>query len=430
MRGCVEQAIAEHKANDPQWETRLWQFATQLPLSDLTTVRDASHCPAYSGHWIYNGSLVEHQLDIYSWLPSSYGPASRGQCFLRLATRRFISKGGGEEELGDQVLPYVVVSDEKTYARLRELGLPVLEDTTLSPETLEYALYLLGQTLNSAKGHAQFIEVRSRWRAVRNAIQDIYRKLNQHSSWSPKLQTHFAIRCPTGIEFHTGPLYYSEPGSSVERAFQKELRLLDADRAYPKFFAQLGITRLITGQTVKEQITNVDNAVLTPEIQVDISERLSPWLISALMARSDKTQTFGESITRRLRERFTAKYLHELTVSYTLIAKPELTQVVRFPKFYLQIQTGQGSGAPQEKHYTLYIVATGPITFADLDGDALGTTLVQLFADDASEDIRGLFPRIVSRYRDCGGNHDVMGEYLYNQLNISKESTRRSLEFI
>jgi len=89
-----------------------------------------------------------------------------------------------------------------------------------------------------------------------------------------------------------------------------------------------------------------------------------------------------------------------LEVSYALKEKPTEEHTVDFPHFYMQRRVKPGTGAAQEASFALFVEGKPNASIFDhqIDGDALGSALVPLFQDDASDEIRSLFPRIVSRF--------------------------------
>ena len=132
----------------------------------------------------------------------------------------------------------------------------------------------------------------------------------------------------------------------------------------------------------------------------------------------------GETILRRLQERFEVKTAKELTVKYVLRENPAFEQTVKFPKFYLQRRVISRAGAVQEAHFTLYIAGEASLSLFDsaLDADALGVSLVSVFMDTMSEELAGFFPRITSRYHHCRGNAEEMTDFLHHQLKVSIEA--------
>ncbi|MFQ5851498.1 MAG: protein NO VEIN domain-containing protein [Candidatus Binatia bacterium] len=423
---CTQMAEQEYQNGDDNWRQRLWSMIKGLPVSSVTEGdNDKAFCRGggAGGHSIPAGRYLQKQLNRYRWLPSSHGPASGSECFLRLSSRRLISSGSANEELGDKLLPYVAVDNLDDLARLQHLEVEVLDDAaSASPSALVRALALLSERLSTEWGRKEILEVRSRWRLVRGAIQEIYRSLNQSQSaidCPPGVK--FATRSVGGVEFRPCPLYYAEPGSPVEQAFMGTLSLFDADRPYHRLFEQIGVTRLIPGQTVKEKFVSEGTSVPATRLRDEIVDGLAPFLLATIIARSEKTKQ-SELILRRLRERFKIKIANRLTVSFSLIEDPSIERSIDFPKFYLQRRLIQSSGAIEEAHYTLYVAANDLVSFSDLDADALGEALASMFLDGISDELAGLFPRIASRYHHLQEKSDAMEEFMYHQLGISREA--------
>jgi hypothetical protein len=336
-----------------------------------------------------------------------------------------ISSGRADEELGDKLLPYVVVESVDDVARLKHLGVEELDDAaSASPSALLRALALLGEQLSTGWGRKEILQVRSRWRLVRGAIQEMYRSLNQSTEvleCSP--ETRFAVRTPSGVEFCTSPLYYAEPGSTVEQAFLDVLPLFDADRTYLRLFERIGVARLIAGETVNEAFLAESSSVSVQSLRAEIAGQLAPYLLAPIIAKSDKSVQ-SETIVRRLTERFDVKAADRLTVSYSLIDDPAIERTIEFPKFYLQRRIVPGPGAIREAHYTLYIAGEASVSLfsSSLDADALGEALSPVFLEGIGDELAGLFPRVASRYHILQGRRDAMEEFLYYQLGISREA--------
>lgn len=427
MHLCSQAAQQEYDRNDDNWSNRLWALVKGLSRELEEWEEDTVFCArgGRGGHSIQTGSYLRNQLGHYRWLPSTQGPASSSECFVRLASRRLISTGRSDEELGDLLFPYVVVNNVDDLAQFVRLGVEELDDPgSASSDALIRALMLLGERLSTEWGQREIMDVRSRWRLVRGAIQEIYRALNQHTQhleYPPDIR--FATRSGSAVEFRTVPLYYAEPGSMIEQAFLGALPLLDADRPYPRFFEHVGITRLVPGDTVEESFLAEDRSVLASVLKDEIVEKLSPFLLAPIIAKSDAPNQ-RDVILRRLRERFEVKAVDRLTVSYSLIGDSKVAQTIEFPKFYLQRRVVPGPGAVQEAYYILYVAGRASIslTSPDLDADALGASLAPLFLDGMSEELAGLFPRIVSRYYHRRGEAEEMREFLHRQLGISEEA--------
>jgi len=425
---CTQVAEQEHQTGDSKWHQRLWSLVRDLPLSSVDELNDdEAFCRGGGpgGHSVTAGSYIRRQLDHYRWLPSSQGPMSSPECFLRRSSRRLISSGRADEELGDKLLPYVVVDSVDDLARLRHLGVEELDDAaSASPSALMRALASLGEQLSTEWGQKEILEERSRWRLVRGALQEIYRSLNQSGeALDCPSDIKFATRSDGGVEFHSSPLYYAEPGSTVEQAFLNTLPLFDADRPYPRLFDQIGVTRLIAGETVDEMFLAEDSAVPAQGLHGEITDQLAPYLLAPIIAKSDRSNQ-SETVVRRLRERFEVKAADHLTVSYSFTGSSPVERTIEFPKFCLQRRLLPGLGAIREAHYTLYVAGSASVSLSnlDLDADALGEALSPVFLGGIGEELAGLFPRIASRYHHLRGRRDAMEEFLYYQLGISREA--------
>lgn len=428
LNKCAHVAENEFQKSDNNWQQRLWSLIRGVSLYSINELDDDEvFCRGGSagGHSISIGSYVRSQIDCHPWLPSSQGPASSSECFLRLSSRRLVSMGSAHEELGDKLLPYVVVDNLSDLTILQELGVEVLDDApSASPTALVRALYLLGERLSTEWGQREIIRVRSRWRLVRGAIQEIYRTLNQIENeygFSPNAK--FATRSADVVELHTCPLYYAEPGSPIEMAFKGTLHLFDADRVYPSLFKRIGVSRLISGQIVNEKFLAEKASVNATRLKDEIVNNLAPYLLAPIIAKSEKP-TETESIVRRIRERFEVKVTRKLTVSFSLTEDPSIERVIDFPKFYLQRRIIRGRGAIQEGHYILYVAGNSPdtISLSDLDADALGEALAPIFLIGMSEELTTLFPRISSRFQHLQARKEGMQEFMHCQLGISIEA--------
>jgi len=428
--GAIADAAQQaYQVEDEHWHFRLATLIQELGQTlSVQNEPDTVFCRGGSrgGHNISIGSYLQKQLGHYSWLPSTRGPVSSTDCFVRLNSRRLISSGRLPEELGDLLLPYVVVDNINDLAKLKNLGVEPLEDpASASSAALIRALTILGQQLSTEWGQQEILTSRSRWRLVRGAIQEIYRTLNQRKevpTQSPNLLLPIRTEGEL-IELRELPLYYAEPGSPVEQAFVATLPLIDADRPYPDLFDQLGILRLTPGDTVDEIFLAEASATPAKHLQRQITEELAPYLLAPIIAKGERANV-GETILRRLQERFEVKAAKELTVTYTLHENPACEQTVEFPKFYMQRRVVPGTGVVQEAHFTLYVAGEASLTLFDpaLDADALGASLVPVFMDAISEELAGFFPRIASRYHHCRGNAEQMIDFLHHQLKVSIEA--------
>ena len=422
---CTLVAGREYDSDDERWQKRLSSLAQSLPdAAAQSTGNDAALClHGREGHSLSMSSYLHRQLKLHAWVASTRGPTTSDQCFARLTTRRLISSGRSEDELGDALLPYVVVSSLEDLARLDRLLVRELDDAaSSSPSTLMSALRILGRQLSSEWGQGEFCKVPGRWRLVHGAIQEVYRVLNQASFTSESLPgIEFAARTSDGVVFRSPPLYYAEPGSAIEQAFLQALPLFDADRAYRQLFERAGITRLTPGETIEEQLLLQNQAISSALLEEQIAAELAPYLLASIIAKSERV-TQAEAQVRRLQARFSVKTLDELRVSFSLKTDPSLTFEVKFPRFYLQRIVLPGSGAIQEAHYTLFVAGHSRSSLFDLDGDALGAALIGVFFDGPADDSAGLLPRVAARYCQVKGDRSAMTEFLYRQLSVSQEA--------
>ncbi|MDY6988930.1 MAG: DUF3883 domain-containing protein [Thermodesulfobacteriota bacterium] len=436
LNHCALMAEDEYQSRNDNWTARLWSLIRTLPISSMDEIEDdTAFCAGggAGGHSVPAGSYLRRQLDHYGWLPSSHGPAKRFECFLRLSSRRLISSGRSDEELGDKLLPYVVADTLDDLVRLQHLGIEILEDSaSASPSALVRALKLLGEELSTEWGQEQILEVRGRWRLVRGAIQEMYGYLNQlEGPIDCPSGMKFATRSVGGVEFCERPLYYADPGSPVEEAFRIDLPLFDSDRPYRKLFKEVGVTRLVTGKTVKEEFLSDDISVPATQLCDEIVNELAPYLLAPIVAKSEKPKQ-SDLILRRLRERFEVRAARRLTVSFSLIKNPEIEKTVEFPKLYLQRRLVRAQGAIEEAHYALHIVGEDSSSFSDpnLDADALGEALARVFLDGMSDELAGIFPRITARYHHFQGESEPMEEFMYYQLGISREAQEKAFAMV
>jgi hypothetical protein len=426
---CSQAAQREYESGDEAWKQRLEDLIrslTKLGISSAAQEEDTVFCRGGSrgGHSVEIGSYLNEQLAHHKWLPSSLGPASSSHCFARLRSRHLISSGRWEDELGDLLIPYVVVGSIDELAELQRLGVEALEDAdSATCEALIRALDILGKRLSTEWGRQEILSRSSRWRLVRGAIQQIYQSLNRREARVDYPQDlPLAKRSREIPAFVQLPLYYADPGSAIEQAFFEVLPLIDTDRPYPNLFEQLGVISLVSGDTVNEEFVSDADATPATQLRTEIVERLSPYLLAAITAKGDSTQV--DTVRRRLEHRFEVKATQHLAVSYSLARDPGTEQRVEFPNFYLQRQLREGPGAIREAHFTLYVAGDASMSFFDhrLDPDALGVELAQVVMDDMSEALAGLFPRITSRYYYHDGDQEEMSEYLYRQIGISESA--------
>jgi len=438
LQQCAEKAAEEFGSDEPNWVRRLWALARQLPLSDIRELdTDSAFCRGGrgGGHVIIAGQYIDQQLRTHRWLPTSLGPANSSECFLRFSSRRLISSGTLAEELGDKLLPYVVVDNIDDLARLQRLGVETLDDVdSASVSALVRALSVLGERFVSEWGQQEILKSPARWRLVRGAIQEVYRRLNQHPEGLEFAHgTKFATRSPEGVRFCAAPLYYADPGSAIEQAFMGIIPLFDADRPYARLFDQIPIIRLQSsgeGKTVEERLLTEEESKPIARLRDEIVNKLSPFLLAPIVARSERQKDI-EIIARRLRERFEVKTNDHLTVSFSVIAEPSVQRSVDFPKFYLPRRIVPGEGAVEEAHYVLYIAGSAKDSVADLDADALGQALAPVFfVDRVTEDLAGLFPRIAYKYQQAKGKLDEIRDFLYYQLGISREAQEAAMAVV
>jgi len=426
---CTQKAQQEFSQNNPTWSDRLWSLITELPDIVLDQATDKFICLGgrQGSHTITANLYVKAQLENELWLPTTLGPASSEDCFSRLITRRLISTGRSEEELGDLLLPYVIANNIIDLGKLEKLGVERLEDVeSASPQALVRALMILGDNLQTDWSRREILDVRSRWRLVRGAIQEIYRRLNQITFDTPD-DLSLAIRSSGKVEFRKAPIYYAEPGSAVERAFSNTLALFDADRTYSELFRALNIIPLVPGQTVVENFKSADRAIPANSLRSEIVDGLAPFLLAPILAKSDKAKTNrSDLILRRLRERFDVRAVESLSVSFALVSDSSIEQGVDYQNFYLQRTLLSGAGAIQEANYVLYVAGNENTSFREIDADALGEAISTVFLDGLDSDLAGLFPRITARYQQLSGDRKGIEEYLYSQLEISKEAQEDS----
>lgn len=418
---CVQQALHEYQEGDDYWQDRLLNLLSDLPV--IT--------PGDNDRYLYSAgrqglqsveipSYSNHQITGSPWLSTTWGPMKSNECFSRLIGRQFISSGRSEDALGDILLPYVVANSPFDLAKFAQYGVDSLEDAgSASISALIRALKILGQKLSEKENFANIVEVKSRWRLVRGAIQDIYRRLNQED-FDMVSDILFSSRIGEKINFRPLPLYFAAPGSPIEQAFRDLLPLLDADQVFSGLFTRLGIFHLEPGKTIEERFISENLALPAMDLQQEIVDRIAPYLMAAIFSRSDRTRQI-RVVPRRLKERFCVKAAESLRVSFSLLDDPLIRKEVEYPKFYPQRIISPGSGATTEVSYTLFFKGSEKSTLANLDADALGEALATVFLDglDSGSELFGLFPRIVVRYKEVGGKPDQMQDYLLHQLGIT-----------
>jgi hypothetical protein len=422
---CVQAAIACWKAEDSAWSTRLASLSQSVALIPDLFQRPTSvfRRQARGGGFISPiRSFLKDQLHSVDWAASSLGPVNSSRGYLRFSNRRFVSKGIGDDEIGDALIPYVVATNLDEFSSYQKLGIEPLEEGSAQPALLERFLLDIGQRLDSEWGQQSIVGVKRRWRLVRGAIQEAYRLLNQVQSDRPlDDKIKLAVRSSGDIKFHSGDCYFAETGSAIERAFASTLPLIDADRPYATLFDRLPVIRLVAGSTVKEEFVGDSRAAPSSILQREIVELLAPYLLAVVIAKSEE-QPHHELVLRRLKERFEVFTTDRLTVKFTLSQDPSLERSADFSKFYLQRIPLEKSGAIRENHYSLYAVAADNAHLKDLDGDALGSAIAALFSDGTREDYSQTFARLISRFQAEGGSAESMKAFLVDSLGISEEA--------
>lgn len=422
LKICSAVAIEEFNKNNEKWEERLDRLTQSIleAIDDDLPTDSVFRRQQVGGLPIPIQSFLHRQLSTHPFLPSTKGPASLETCFLRLHNRRLISIGTSQRELGDLLLPYVVVDDHSKLAQLENLGVEILEDaSSASSIALTRALFELGEQLTSEWGQNEIVKNRPLWRLVRGAIQEIYRVLNQKDEDLEFIpNTRFVTRVDRDFIFTSGHLYYAEPGSAMERAFKKKLPLFDADRVYLQLFKQIGITQLVPNKTVEEKFLGEKNAKLADSLRNEIVDELAPYLLSAISAKSELPPN-RDNIVTRLKERFKVKTIDTLHISFYLSEDPSIERTIEFPHFYLQ-RRNENEPVPGTAHFTLFVAGNGNEKIRDLDCDALGEDLIPVFLlDEANNELRSLFPRIVSRYQHEYSQADKMRDFMLHQLGVS-----------
>jgi hypothetical protein len=420
----VEQAHRDYQENRNEWQERLLDLLTDLP-EEKPGREDKVFCPAggQGGHQEGVSPYVSYQLKTMPWVPTTWGPRGSSDSFSRLITRHFISPGHSEKPIGDELLPYVVANGISDLTKYERYGIELLEDPeSATTSTLTRALKVLGQKLSSDWGRTEIIGVKGRWRLVRGAIQEVYRRLNQ-VDFKINSDTLLAARVENEIRFVPTPLYYADPGSPVEQAFIGLLPLFDSDQVYAKLFRQTHVIQLIPGETVDEVFESEDLAAPAQNLQKEIVEGIAPYLLAPLIARSERTKQI-KALPRRLVERFSVRAAEKIKVSFALKTDTRIRKEVEYRSFYPKRIITPGQGATTEIGYVLYVKGDVKISIGDLDADALGEALARVFLDgfESGSDLTGLFPRITLRYKETGGGEYEMRDYLLHQLGISIEA--------
>ncbi|MBU5638834.1 DUF3883 domain-containing protein [Geomonas sp. Red69] len=421
---CCRTAAREYEADDETWSSRLRSLVDGLD-AHVTTAPDKGYCGVSAQKASHDFPLLDYikmQMDTVPWLPSSTGPRVTSQCFARFPETRLISKGKTSMELGDAIFPYVIASTYSEMAKLEQFGIKALYNVdSVAPETLVKALAEIGEKLDSDWGR-EVVAEKGLWRLLRGAIQEIYRRLNQSdASYQVPDQLKVAVKSNTGTSFACGRVYYAKPGSATEQAFVGILPLIDVDRPHKDLFEKLSVTPLIAGETVIEELVDRASCRPAPGLREIIVNDLAPYLLAV---NYDKSEKDVDRFIRRLNERFEVLASEVLAVSVTLKSDPSLGGVIPYRNYYLEKSVVQLSGAAEEYHYSLIVEGGENLSFQDLDADALGEVLVQVFMDRVTDEALGFFPRIASRFQQCRNKGDLkpMQDYLHLQLGIPAES--------
>lgn len=422
---CCNKAAAEFEHDDENWKKRLWSLIDGLEDNN-ELLQDRGQCGPLgqkNSHDFLLNSYMKMQLEYAPWLPSTNGPQVSSGCFARFVETRLISKGKSEHELGDLIIPYVIVSDHAKMAKLESLGIKALYNVdSTDPETLVRALRVIGEKLYSDWGRKEIIAERGRWRLVRGAIQEIYRRLNQVADGCDLQEPlKIAVKTASGISFIAGDMYYARSGSATEQAFMGVLPLIDVDRPLKDLFEKLSVTQLIAGETVTEELVGQYSCMSAPHLKNIIVDELSPYLLAV---NYDKGEKEVDRFIRRLKERFDVFISESITVTVSLLSDPSIGGQIPFRNFYLSKKVVPLSGAAEEYHFSLIVEGKENTTFSDLDADALGEILTQVFMDRVTDEALGYFPRITSRFQQCYNKGDLktMQEYLHLQLGIPLEN--------
>ena len=428
LEACVRAAERAWHDRVPDWQRRLWSLIRNMPFEGASTLPNDQGFRRLRGGGGSNipvPGFLKSQMARLRWGPSSLGPISPSEGFVRSANRRFVSRGTSEDELGDLLVPYVVAEHIELYQRLIRLGFEPLEEGATSPHALARFLRIVGERLAEPWAREAILSVRSRWRLVRGAIQECYRTLNQETAL-PDFpdEMRFGGRFAGQVEFRPLPLFHVEPGSSLERAFGDALPFFDADRAYQTLFDKLGVTRLLPRESVDEELSGAERAAPSSALRDALVNDVAPHLLSIVIAKSEE-KGHRELVLRRLRERFDVYCVDRLTIRYRLRLDSEaggLERTIDLPNFYLQRRMLDVSPVLREMHFSLYVAARDDVSIWDLDGDALGEALSPVFVDRPGDELASLFPRVVSRFQTVRGDSEKMEQFLLESLGISRES--------
>jgi hypothetical protein len=424
LKPCCEMAVREFEEENNNWGARLWLLIRGMKVNgDVSS--DSVYCKGgKGGHDIPIKNYLEFQRETIRWLPSSIGPANGTECFVRWSGNPgIISLGKSTENLGDMLLPSVVVPSYEDAMKLQGFGVESLDNIEQANiATLLRALREIGKKLSSDWGRQHILDERGRWRLVRGAIQEIYRRLNQDKYLSDIANDIFvAVKTVDGINFQAPPIYYAKPGSAIERAFLGKLSLIDVDRHLKELFSTFKVVSLMGEGAVKEELLSQDACAPCVRIRDTIINELAPYLLAAVV---DKGEKETDRIIKRLKERFEVVTSESLMVSVFLTEDPTMGDTIHFRNFYLNRRTVQLTSAIEEYHFTLYVEGPNSLSFADIDADALGEVLSHVFTDRVTDEILGFFPRITSRFQKAMKVADpsFMEDYLHLQLGISRET--------
>jgi hypothetical protein len=322
---CCDLARSEHQGGGARWQSRLWNLVGSANWSEQSS--DAVFCRGgrSGGHTVPAGSYLQMQLLNLRWLPSSAGPASLADCFLRRSTQRLILPTRAGDDLNDVLLPSVVVDDIDTFARLQRLGVIPLEDTqSATSVALVRALCEIGNRMSDEECFTYVTGASARWRSVRAAIQDIYRTLNQRQDYVTTVPgLKIAIKTRNGIRIDKPPLYYAEPGP-LRDAFVEVLPLIDADRNFPQFFQKLVVQQLTVAETVEERLIMAGEAHAGTVLRQQVIDGLAPYYLALMRAKFDLSGQDEDLISRRLKERFEVLIAPQLQIEFSLSSNRRL----------------------------------------------------------------------------------------------------------
>ena len=423
LSDCCALAQKEFHGNDPRWKDRLLHLVSHFQVNIEST--DTMYCRGgrQGGHTIPVPSFVARQLAELSWLPSTAGPASIKDTFLRRPSHKLISDTRGGENVNDWLLPSVVIDDPELFLRLQRYGLAVLEDSTANTNTLIRALKEIGFRLSQEENSAWVFESPARWRAIRGAIQNVYRILNQHDDIDSQIQTVAICNSVNETVSHLSHCHFifAEPGPYFEMHSCGILPLIDSDRVYAGLFDAIGIVQLTPGSSVREEVVYKGLAAPNATLRIEVSEGLAPYLTALARAKSD-SQSDGQLTRRILAERFSVLSVGELRVRFSLTTDGNSQPVSSPPlPFYLQRRVVERSGAISEAHYRLFVSSLPDAGLFNIDADALGSTLVPMFQDRPTADLTAMFARATVRYKDLKGDREAMKEFMYTHLGVSSE---------